>query len=390
MEKLWDVIIIGGGITGLSCAYYLTGAGKSVLLLERGDLGEGASTSCDDMIFLQSKKPGILLTIALESLEMYRRLEKDLPVDIEFESRGGMVLIESENQLGHMKEFVRQQKALNLDVELLDKAQVRERAPMVSKHVLASTFSPMDSQVNPLRVMRGFVKVAKFRGLEIKQHCGVTALETPSPHHWKVTASDGQVYESEFVVNCGGAWAPQVGAMTGLALPIKPKRGQILVTESVPAFGETNFWSADYIVMKLNPDFAKERPQLLNDLGVGLSMSQAQSGNYFLGGTREYAGFDKTVDRTALHLILKEATRFFPALENVNIIRTFSGFRPASGDGKPFLGPVASQPGMFIAAGHEGDGIALAPISGYAISQMIVGGSLPYDLTELSPARLGI
>ena len=390
MEKHWDVIIIGGGITGLACAYYLTGAGKSVLLLEKGDLGEGASTSCDDMIFLQSKKPGILLTIALESLEMYRRLAKDLPLDIEFESRGGMVLIESENQLGHMKEFVRQQKALNLEVELLDQAEVRRQAPMVSRHVLASTYSPIDSQVNPLRVMRGFVKVAASRGLELRRHCGVTALDSPAPYHWKVTACDGKIYESSCVVNCCGAWAPQVAALTGLELPIKPKRGQILVTEAVPAFGKTNFWSADYIVMKLNPDFAKERLQILNDLGIGLSMSQAQSGNYFLGGTREFAGFDKTVDRQALRLILKEAARFFPALENVNIIRTFSGFRPASGDGKPFIGPVTSQPGLYVAAGHEGDGIALAPISGYAISQMITGGSLPHDLSELSPARLGI
>ncbi len=390
MEKQWDAIIIGGGIIGLACAYYLTDAGQSVLLLEKGDLGQGASTSCDDMIFLQSKKPGILLTIALESLEMYRRLEQDLPASIEFESRGGMVLIESESQMGHMQDFVRQQKALNLDVELLTKEQARKMAPLVSKHVLGSTYSPMDSQVNPLQVMRGFVKAAASKGLEIRRHCGVKALDNPAPYHWKVTADDGKVYESRFVINACGAWAAQVGELTGLELPIKPKRGQILVTESVPAFGQTNFWSADYIVMKLNPDFAKERSALMNDLGIGLSMSQAQSGNYFLGGTREFAGFDKTVDRTALHLILKEAVRFFPALEKVNIIRTFSGFRPAAADGKPFIGPVASQPGMYIAAGHEGDGIALAPITGYAISRMITGQPLPYDFSELSPARLGI
>lgn len=385
MNKHWDVIVIGGGIIGLACAYYLTQDGKKVLLLEQGDIGEGASTSCDDMIFLQSKKPGILLTIAMESLDMYRKLTKDLPVDIEFENRGGMVLIETLSQLGHMEDFVRQQKALGLDVDLLDRHEVRKFSPLVSPHVLASTYSPMDSQVNPLHVMRGFVKEASARGMEIRQHMPVTALSSSSPGRWQVTTADGTVFESEFVVNAAGAWAPQLAAMTGIDLPIKPKRGQIAVTEAVPPFGKTNFWSADYIVMKLNPEFAKERDPLMNELGIGLSMSQSHSGTYFLGGTREFAGFDKSVDRVALRLILKEAARFFPTLEKVNIIRTFAGFRPAPGDGKPFIGPVSSQPGLYIAAGHEGDGIALAPITGYAISRMITGKKLPYDLSELAP-----
>lgn len=390
MSKHFDVIIVGGGIIGLSCAYYLTQENKKTLLLEKGDIGEGASTSCDDMIFLQSKKPGILLTIALESLDMYDKLALDLPVDIEFESRGGMVLIESEAQLSHMKDFVRQQQALGLEVELLDQKEVREQSPMVSSHVLASTYSSKDSQVNPLKVMRGLTKEATARGLIIKRNSPVVALESSHPFHWKVTTSGGKIYESEFVINAAGAWASSLAEMTGIKLPIRPKRGQIAVTEAVPPFGKTNYWSADYIVMKLNPDFAKERDPILNQLGVGLSMSQAESGNYFLGGTREYAGFDKTVTRVALQLILKEAVRFFPALERVNIIRTFSGFRPAPDDGKPFIGPVPSQPGLYIAAGHEGDGIALAPLTGYAIAQMILNKTLPYNLSELSPARLSI
>lgn len=388
MKKTWDVIIIGGGIIGLACAYYLTRDNKQVLLLEKGDLGEGASTSCDDMIFLQSKKPGILLTMAMESLEMYRKLQKDLPVDIEFESRGGMVLIETASQLAHMEDFVTQQKALGLDVDLLEQKEVRRRSPMVSPHVLASTYSPTDSQVNPLHVMRGFVKMAAQKGLSIKTHTPVINLESPLPGRWKVTTKDGIVFESENVINAAGAWAKELGLMTDLDIPIVPKKGQILVTEAVPSFGETNFWSADYIVMKLNPDFAKERDPLLNEMGVGLSMSQAHSGTYFLGGTREFVGFDKGVTRTGLRLILKEATRFFPQLNKVNVIRTFAGFRPAPADGKPFVGPVLGQPGLYVAAGHEGDGIALAPLTGFAIAEMIAGRKLPYNMEELSPHRL--
>ena len=390
MKKTWDVIVIGGGIIGLSCAYYLTQEGKTVLLLEKNDIGEGASTSCDAMIFLQSKKPGVLLTIAMASLDIYKKLATDLPVDIEFENRGGMVLIETPGHLTHMKDFVQQQKALGLCVELLDAAEAKAHAPMISPHVLASTYSAMDSQVNPLSVMRGWMKVAASHGLTVRRHCGVKALESPAPYHWQVSTEDGQRFESECVVNAAGAWAPEIGAMTGLSLPIKPKRGQILVTEKVPSFGKTNFWGADYIVMKLNPDFAKERDPLLNQLGVGLSMSQSRSGTYLLGGTREYEGFDKGVSRLAMGLILREAVRLFPTLAHVHIIRSFAGFRPAPDDGKPFIGPVREQPGLYIAAGHEGDGIALAPVTGDAISRMIRRVPLPWDMSELSPARLTI
>lgn len=301
-----------------------------------------------------------------------------------------MVLIESQSQLSLMEEFVRQQKALGLEVDLLDQGEVRKRCPMVSPHILASTYSPLDSQVNPMMVMRGMLREATARGLKVMRFSPVVDMELVAPYHWKVTTERGEIYETSFVINAAGAWAASLGKLVGIELPIKPKRGQIAVTEAMPRLGKTNFWSADYIVMKLNPDFAKEREPVLNELGIGLSMSQASSANYFLGGTREFVGFDKGVTRTALKLILKEATRFFPVLRKVNIIRTFSGFRPASGDGKPFIGPVPSKPGLYIAAGHEGDGIALAPITGYAISSMILGKKLPYDLTELSPARLTV
>lgn len=390
MSSKYDVVVVGGGIIGISCAYYLSLDGKKVLLLEKGEIGEGASTSCDDMILLQSKKPGIILALALESLEMYKKLAQDLPVDIEFESRGGMVLIESQSQLSLMEDFVRKQKALGLEVELLEQKEVRERSPLVSSHILASTYSPMDSQVNPMMTMRGMLKEATARGLTVKRFSPVVDMEFIAPYHWKIKTEGGETYEASFVVNAAGAWAASLGKMVGIDVPIKPKRGQIAVTEAMPRLGKTNYWSADYIVMKLKPDFAKERDPLLNELGIGLSLSQTSSANYFIGGTREFVGFDKRVTRTALKLILKEATRFFPVLKKVNLIRTFAGLRPASMDGKPFIGPVVSKPGLYIAAGHEGDGIALAPITGYAISCMIQDKSFPYDLTELSPARLGV
>lgn len=386
--KKLDAIVIGGGIIGLSVAYYLTSKGKKILLIEKKELGAGASGACDDMILLQSKKPGILLTLAMESLALYRQLAKDLPLEIDLENRGGMVLIETQDQLPLMENFVKEQQKLGLDVTFLDKKDMRKRQPHISEHILAATYSPMDSQVNPLKVMQAFAVAAQNKGLIIKKGFGVSQIVFHKDYHWEVITEDKESFTAEFVVNAAGAWAGLLAKLIELDVPIRPKRGQIAVTEKIPALGETNIWSADYIAMKLNPELAKGRRQILNDLGIGLAMSQTSEGNYFIGGTREFTGFDNSTHFQAITLVIQEATRFFPILQNVHVIRTFAGLRPASDDGKPFIGPVADYPGFFMAAGHEGDGIALAPITGKLIAEMITNQPLALDITELSPARL--
>lgn len=388
MSNKYDAIVIGGGINGLSISYFLTAANKKVLLLEKKGIGAGASGACDDMIFMQSKKPGLLLSIAMESLQLYRKLEKELPVDIELENRGGMVLIENQEQLPIMEGFVKKQQELGLDVSFIDKADLRKYQPHISSHVLGSTYSPMDSQVNPLKVMKAFAVAAQDQGLTIKKGQGVKDVIYKSDYNWEVVTDDDQRFASEIVINAAGAWAPFIGQRLNFDIPIRPKRGQIAVTEQIPTIGKTNVWSADYIVMKLNPEMSKGRKPIMNELGIGLAMSQTSDGNYFIGGTREYAGYDTTTYFKAVHLMVQEATRMFPVLKNVHIIRTFAGLRPASDDGKPFIGEVSKYPGFYLACGHEGDGIALAPITGQLISKMICGTKLAFDVSELSPDRL--
>ncbi|MCR4441461.1 MAG: FAD-dependent oxidoreductase [Peptococcaceae bacterium] len=387
MQEKYDAIIVGGGIIGLSTAYYLTASPRKVLLIEKKEFGSGASGACDDQILLQSKRPGILLTLALESLEHYRRLEKDLPLEIDLENAGGMIFIETQEQLPIMEDFVNQQHSCGLDVTFLDKKEMKKLHPHVSPHVLASTYSPLDSQVNPLKTMRAFAAAAQDRGLKIKKGSKVQSIEFISDYNWKVVCEDGQRFYSESVINAAGAWAGELAGQLGIDIPIRPKRGQIAVTEQIPRLGKTNFWNADYIVMKLYPSLAKSRRQILNDLGIGLAVSQTGEGNYFIGGTREYAGYDNTTSCEAIRLVIGEAARFFPILKNVHIIRTFAGLRPASDDGKPFIGPVSRYPGFYMAAGHEGDGIALAPITGKLIALMLDSETLPHDISELSPDR---
>lgn len=386
MHKAFDVAVIGGGIIGLSTAYYLLKSGKRVLMVEKEQFGAGASGACDDMILLQSKKPGISLQLALESIEMYKHLSKELDMNVEFESKGGMILIENAKELAVMEEFVEQQKLYGLNVSIIDKNEVMKRQPHVKDGIIASTYSNKDSQVNPLKVMRGFLKnnnklgIVSIKGAVIKEI-------SPFKDYWKLSFDNGETVETQCIVNAAGAWSPQIGKMIGIDIPIVPKKGQIVVTEQIPPIGETNVWSAEYIVSKLQPELNKKNDDIHSKLGIGFAFSQTSDGNYLIGSTRENAGFDRETNLTALNILVDQAVRFFPIMKNVNIIRSFAGLRPASEDGKPIIGEVESRKGFYIASGHEGDGIALAPITGKLISDMINGIHVPYNMEELNIKR---
>lgn len=384
MDRGYDAIIIGSGIIGLSTGYYLSKSGKKVLVLEKKDIGNGASGSCDDAILLQSKKPGIVLEMALESLDMYRGLSGELGTDLEFTNPGAMILIETEDDLRVMEDFVIEQRKCGLDVKIVDKAQVKKRQPHVSEGVIASTYSAIDAQVNPLRVMFAFAGRGKELGMQIKKSAEVVSIERNGSGDWTIATAGGERYVAETVINAAGTWAPHIGKMVGLDIPIKPKRGQIAVTEQVPPLGETNVWSADYIVSKLNPGKARKREKRLEDLGVGFSFTRTAEGNCFIGSTREYVGYNKNTTFEALQIMVSQASRFFPVMNNVSIIRSFAGLRPACRDGKPIIGETSSVPGFFIAAGHEGDGIALAPVTGKTICNLVLGRRNSLDIQELN------
>ena len=386
MIKVYDVVIIGGGITGLSTAYNLSKNMKRCLLVERGDIGDGASSSCDDMIMLQSKKAGPVLELALESNEMYKSLSKELNFDVGYENRGGMVLIEDDVQLSIMETFVSNQKKSGLNVEIVDRKFIDKFHPHVNRDIKASTYSPTDAQVSPFKVMKGFMNGGIRFGLDIRKRTIIkNAVEKNG--YWEIEFLDGEKVQAENVVIAAGAWSEEVGLLFDTKIPIGPKKGQIIITEQIPKLGSPNIWGSSYIVSKLHRGAIKRENPRLDELGIGFSFTQTDDGNYMIGSTREFCGFNKETDYEVIEILLNQAKWFFPILENVNIIRTFAGFRPYTPDGKPIIGEVTGKNGLYIAAGHEGDGIALAPVTGRIVSDLITGKEAHEKFEHLSLSR---
>ncbi len=381
-----DVCVIGGGVMGLATAYYLLKAGKSVAILEKAEVGGGASSSCDDMILLQSKKPGIALTLAMESLEIYRGLSDELGADIGFYSHGGMIIIEDDIQLRVMEDFVRRQVSCGLDVEIVDRNTLFKKQPHVARYMIASTYSKSDSQVNPLMLMRALLHNGLKMGMDVFRNTPVLEIAQQGDH-WKIKGQNDVEIECDNIVIAAGAWSAQVGELLGLNIPIVPIKGQLAVTEQIAPIGETNCWTAAYIASKHDPSILSDRSDYDKKIGLGFSFTRAGEGNYLIGSTRENAGFDKTTNFKALSRILEQARGYFPIIDNVNIIRTMAGFRPGTKDGSPIIGAVDGFPGLFIAAGHEGDGVALSPITGKTVAEMICGAGEHKRFEELNLRR---
>lgn len=387
MGGSYDVIVIGGGIIGLSCGYYLTKQGKKVVVLESGGFADGASGACDDMILFQSKKPGINLELAFESLELYKSLVGELEDSLGFANYGGMVLIENQRELEVMEEFVAQQQSYGLDVKILDKAEMHKKQPFLSDRFIASTYSPMDSQAYPFAVMHRFARKGREMGMRMVHKSPVTAIERDGNGDYLVSTAQKLVYRAPAVVNAAGAWAGQVADLIGAYVPMEPRRGQIIITEKVPAVGETNLWTAKYLVSKLKSGFEIVATEEEKRLGLGFAFTRTEGDSYLIGSTREFVGYDKRTTMEGIRAIINQAVSIVPVLKDVNFIRAIAGLRPATPDGKMVLGEHAGIPGFFTAAGHEGDGISLAPITGKLLADMVCENRVEKRLDELSPNR---
>ncbi len=386
MTHRYDAIIIGGGVIGTSIAFHLAKRKKQILLVERQDLASGASGSCDQQIILQSKNPGIHLKLALKSAELYKDIAQELEHDIEYRASGGMILIETPEEMQVMRDFVERQRESGLQVDILQREDAVKLQPGLAKHIVGATYSPQDAEVNPIEVTLAFAKAARKLGVEVLLNTEVLSLIMSAHRVEGVKTTQGTCY-ADITINAAGAWAPDIGRMAELNIPITPRRGQIAISEPVAPFLKRVMLSAQYIVAKYHPEILENSSSRARQLGVGLALSQSKKGNILIGATREFAGYDTQVTYDGMKEILKNATRLVPPLKEMNLIRVMAGLRPYTPDGLPLIGQVGGLEGFFMAAGHEGDGIALSPVTGKIVSELICDGRTFVDVSPFDPNR---
>jgi sarcosine oxidase subunit beta len=373
-----DVVVIGAGIIGCAVAYEAARRGFTVTALDRGQPGSGASGVGGGFISLATKKPGPHRTLAEASARIYPALEEELdspPGSLGYDRSGSLLFAEDEADLPLLDDFYSQKHSVNLSIRRLDPEELRGMEPALTPHLPGALFCPDDSKVFPIRVLEAYCRAAERLGVRFE--CGVDVQDAHRAGATWELRTDRGTYATAHVVIAAGAWSEEVGQRFGVPIPVRPRRGVALLYPSLATLIHRPMLSAGYYSAKHEGEDIPDR--------LPLSLWQRPDGRMFVGGTRDWVGFDPAPNPSAIEELHRRASALLPVLAQTPAPQTVVGFRPFSETGLPLIGPVPGQPGLFVATGHEGDGISLAPITGRLLGQCLAGETPEVDLT---PFRL--
>ncbi len=384
MKKIKDVVVIGAGVMGTATAYYLAKSGLKVTLIDRGDLAAGASGACDAETCSLDHAPGFDANLANMARGLYHRLVHELMFDIEYRQYGMLVLIETDKERTFMQDRLEKHMRNGLPGRYLEADELYKREPLLGPGLIGALESPVDGAVQSMNVCIAFTKTARERyGLEVRLHEDVTGIKREKGRVVSVLTERSEI-PTAAVVNCAGSWAPLIGKMVDIDIPIKPRKGQLCVIEPTAPLLSTHCFEAFYVVNKFHPELADNPDSIQEKYGIAFSHEPTAAGTTLIGGSRAFKGYDVSTDINVAQVILNRAKRFIPALEKLHVIRTYCGLRPYCEDHISIISPVEEVPGYYINAGAEGDGIGIAPVAGLLMSQLIQGHEPIVDPKPLS------
>ena len=347
--KTWDVIVIGGGIIGLSLAIALRKRGATVLVVERGEPGREASYAAGGMLVdCQLETPATLQPLASASAQMYpefaHELELESGIHIDLRDFGTIYFPSTEHY--------------DLVAFHPLPAPLTEWEPALAE-TTSRAFYFKERSVDPRGLVAAAWQTAKHREIDFSSADPVISVEVSEGRVTGVTTAKTS-FLSDKVVNCAGAWSGKIGPH---AFPTRPVKGQMLCL-AMPS--------------KMLLKHVIRAPQAY--------LIPRSDGRLLVGATVEDAGFDKRTDVETMQRFHRAAIALVPKLQDAKILEDWAGLRPGTPDNLPILGPAATS-GYFVATGHFRDGILLAPITAQIMADVISGTDPGYDLAAFSPAR---
>lgn len=374
-----DVVVIGAGAVGAACAYYLSQAGLTVTVLDRGSVASGTTGAGEGNILVSDKQPGPELELALLSGRLWRELDPEVAAPAELELKGGLVVAPGEQALDGLRVLAESQAAAGVQTEAVDGERLRELEPELARDLPGAILYPQDMQVQPMLAAAHLLAAARARGAQVRLGEAVTGVLRAGERVTGVRTAAGEI-PAGAVVNATGAWASQTASLAGVHVPILPRRGFILVTEPLGPVIRHKVYDAAYVA---------DVTSSAEGLETSAVIEGTKSGTVLIGASRERVGFHPETSTPVLARLARQAIRLFPMLERVRSLRAYRGFRPYCPDHLPVIGPDPRAPGLLHACGHEGAGIGLAPATGWLIAHCVTGRAPDLSLAPFAPERFG-
>ena len=348
-----DVVVIGGGVIGLTVARALALRGvRDVSIIERASLGCEASFAAGGMLLPQVEADAAddFFTLACQSRDLYpsftAALLEETGIDVELDTTGTLYLAFNEHDQTEIEKRYDWQSRAGFAVERLSAAAVRELEPCISDVVCGALRFPNDVQVENRRLLSALANSVVKLGVNVLTQTGVESIIVEGDRVCGVKSTRGRI-DCKVAVIAAGSWSSLIKGPCHLPA-IEPVRGQMICLEAKPQITRHVIYSPrGYLVPR-------------------------RDGRVLAGSTSERAGFAKFVTAGGINTILRNALEISPGISALPIIDTWAGLRPCSPDGLPVMGPCGEIDGLFCATGHYRNGILLAPVTGELVSEAIV------------------
>ena len=359
MPEACEIAIVGGGVIGLSIAYYLAKRGLTdVVVIERGYLAEGASGRNGGGV-RQQWSTEINIRLMQESVELCRRFAVDLGVNVWFRQGGYLFLARDAGELARLEKNIAIQNRCGVQTRMVDPDQARDIVPELdTTGILGGAYNPTDGILFPWPFLWGYARQAAAMGVRIFTQTPVGGLERLPEGGYLVRTPRGAV-KARRVINATGAWSPQLAKMIGVEVPTFPIRHEICSSEPLKPF--------------LKP--------MVSELRSGLYCSQSMRGEIVGGvtipGHASTYKMGSTLEFLATYA--RRLVRLMPILGEIKILRQWAGPYDQSPDGNPVLGAAPDHPDFFSACGFVGHGFMMAPIVGKLYAEWLTGDA-PHEI----------
>jgi D-hydroxyproline dehydrogenase subunit beta len=363
----WDAIVVGAGVVGSASAWEIAQTGRSVLVLDAGEIASG--TSCRAMghigIYDESEAQ---LALSCFARRCWDTVAERLAPAVEYVRRGSLWIAADASEQEEAARRGERLRARGIDARLLDRAELYAVEPNLRDGLAGGLQVPGDAVVDATEATRFFAEEARRLGAEFRTGTPVVGLEPEG-----VRLANGEML-------CAGRLVVAAGWQTPRLLsdaPVRPRKGHIALTAALPGWVRHNLSVIGYM--------AETRPTAGDSISV--VVQPRTSGRYLLGATRQFAGASTEVDPAVIRNLLAEVYALVPGLRGVPIERTWAGLRPAGPDSVPIIGPWPGHPSWIVATAHEGIGITTSLATGRLVAELVADEPPSIPLDPFSAAR---